>query len=63
MVTKKWGKNARNIFSRNTPIEPAKNVGKKIVAKKCEKIFYIYKNIVTKKGGKTRERIIPETNQ
>jgi len=31
------GKNARNNFSRNTPTERAKNVGKKIVAKKCEK--------------------------
>ena len=54
MVTKNGGKNARNSFSRNTPIERAKNVGKKFVAKKCEKIFYIYKNIVTKIGGEKR---------
>jgi len=39
---KKWGKNARNNFYRNTPIERAKNVGKKIVAKKYEKTFFIF---------------------
>jgi len=32
---------------------PEKNVGKKIVGKKCEKLFYINTNIETKKlGGK-----------
>ena len=45
------GKNARNNFSRNTLIERAENVGKKIVAKKYEKKFYIHTNIVTKKWG------------
>ena len=59
------GKNARNNFSSNKPIEQAKNVVKKIFAKKCEKtFFYIHKNIVTKKlGGKNRETIFPETQQ
>ena len=43
-------KNARNNFSRNTRIVRAKNVGKKIVSKKCENtFFYIHTNIVTKK--------------
>jgi len=42
-----------------------KNVGKKIVGKKGEKIFfYIRKNIVTKNGGKkTRETIFPERRE
>ena len=30
IMTKKWGKNARNNFSRNTRIVRSKNVGKKI---------------------------------
>ena len=38
-------KNAGNNYSRNTPIEPAKNVGKKIVAKYCEKTFFIFTRI------------------
>ena len=33
------GKNAGNIFSRNTRIVRPKNVRKKIVGKKCEKSF------------------------
>jgi len=42
----------------------AKNVERKIVAKKLRKIFfYIHTNIVTKKWGKTRETIFPETHQ
>ena len=40
IVTKKWREqNARNNFSRNTHIVRVKNVGKKIVGKKCEKRF------------------------
>ena len=40
IVTKKWGEqNARNNFSRNTLIVRAKNVGEKIVGKRCEKRF------------------------
>ena len=38
-------KNARNNFSRNTPIVRAKNVRKKIVVKKCEKTFLIFTRI------------------
>ena len=38
-------KNARNNFSRNTPIVRAKNVTKKIVVKKCEKTFFIITRI------------------
>jgi len=57
------GENARNNFSRNKPIERPKNVGKKS-SKKCEKnVFYIHTNMVTKKGGKTRETIFPENQQ
>jgi len=43
--TEKEGKNARNKFSRNTRIVRAKNVGKKIVGKKCEKTIFIYTRI------------------
>jgi len=52
-VTKKWGgKNARNNFSRNTLVVRAKNVGKKIVGKKCEKRFlYSHKYRYQKMGG------------
>ena len=61
---KMGGKNARNNFSINTLIVRAKNVGKKIVGKKCEKpFFYIHTNIVTKKWEKTRETIFPETHE
>jgi len=43
---KKWGeRNARNNFSRNTRIVRSKNVGKKIVGKKCEKAFFIFARI------------------
>jgi len=65
-MTKKWGEQyARNNFSSNTLIVRAKNVGKIIVGKKCEKtFFYIHTNIVTKIwGGKTRETIFPETHE
>jgi len=61
-VQKMGGKNARNNFSRNTLIERAKNVGKKIVAKKCEKTIFIFIRIsLPKNGGKKRETIFPET--
>ena len=63
-VQKKGTKKARNNFSRNTRIVRAKNVGKKIVYKKCEKIFYIHTNIVTKKWVEnTGETIFPETHE
>ena len=59
MVTKEWGKNARNNFSRNTPIERAKNVGKKIVATIAKKIFfYIHEYRDQKKGGKNERKNI-----
>ena len=38
---KMGGITARNNISRNTPIERAKNLGKKIVANNCEKTFFI----------------------
>jgi len=64
IVTKKWGKNARNNFSRNTRICSNKNVRKKIVAKIFEKNFFIHSNIVTKKWWeKMRETIFPETHE
>jgi len=64
-VQKMGGKNARNNFSRNTPIERAKNLGQKNRRKKVRKnVFYSHTNIVTKKwGGKKRETIFPETHQ
>jgi len=44
---------------------PAKNFGKKIVGKKCEKnFFYVQTNIVIKQWWeKTRETIFPETHE
>ena len=46
IVTKKWGEqNARNISSSKTLIVRAKNVGEKIVGKKCEKRFFIFPRI------------------
>ena len=39
-------KNARNNFSRNTHIVRSKNVGKKIVGKKCLSRFYIFTRIL-----------------
>ena len=61
----KWVKNARNKFSRNKPIERTKNVGKKIVAKNCEKKLFLYSHEYRdqKMGGKTRETIYLETQQ
>jgi len=66
IVTKNWGEiNARNNFSRNIRILRTKNVGKKIVAKKCEKRFLYSHEYRDKKvgGKKTRETIFPETNE
>ena len=46
------GKTARNNFSRNTRIVREKNVGKKIVGKKCEKrFFYSHEYRDQKMGG------------
>ena len=62
---KKMGEqNARNNFSRNTLIVRAKNVGEKIVGKKCEKRFFIFTRVSWSKnrGNKTRETIFPETH-
>jgi len=44
------GKNARNHFSRNSPIERAKNVRKKMVAKKLFLYSHVYRD--QKMGGK-----------
>jgi len=50
------GKNARNNLSKNPRIVRSKNVGKKIVGKKGEQTFFIFKRITWPiKGGKTRE--------
>ena len=53
-MTKIWGqKNARNIFSRNTRIERAKNVGKKSSVKSPKKRFlYSHEYRDQKIGGK-----------
>ena len=59
-------KYARNDFSRNTRIVRAKNVGKKIVGKKCEKPFFLYSHEYRDQkiwGKKTRETILPETHE
>ena len=65
IVTKKWGgKNARNNFSRNTRIVRKKNVGKKIVGKKCENVFlYSHEYRDQKMGGKTRETNFAEKRE
>jgi len=42
----------------------AKNVGEKIVGKKCEKSFFIFTRIpCPKNGGEKRETIFPETHE
>jgi len=57
-------KNARNNFSRNTPIEQAKNVGKKSSQKSAKKCFlYLHEYRDQKMGEKTRETIFPVTHQ
>ena len=42
-----------------------KNVGKKIVGKKCEKRFFIFTQNRDQKmgGGETRKTIFPETHE
>ena len=63
-VTKKWGKKARNNFSRNTRIVRAKNVGEKIVGKKREKRFlYSHEYRYQKMGGKNARNNFPETHE
>ena len=58
------GENARNNFSRNTRIVGAKNVGEKIVGKKCEiRFLYSHEYRDQKMGGKKRETIFPETHE
>ena len=57
IVTKKLGgKNARNNFSRNTLIVRAKNVGKKIVGKMCEKRFFYSQEYRDQKIGEQNAR-------
>ena len=58
------GENARNNFSRNKPIQRAKNVGKKLWQKSAKnRFFYSHEYRVQKMGGKTRETIFPVTQQ
>jgi len=57
IVTKIWGKNARNNFSRNTRIVRAKSVAKKIIGKKSEKRFlYLLEYHDQKMAGKKRTK-------
>ena len=64
IVTKKWGGKTREIIFPQTRIVGAKNVGKKIVGKKCEKSFlYSHEHREQKMGEKTREIIFPETHE
>jgi len=59
-----WGKNERNDFSRNILTERAKNVGKKIVGKKCEKGFFIFTQISFQNmGGKNARNNFSETQE
>ena len=55
---KKWGeKNARNNFSGNTRIVPAKNVGKKSSEKSAKNVFlYSHKYRDQKMGGKSAKQ-------
>jgi len=54
---KMMGKNARNNFSRNTPIVPAKKYWEKNRRKILRKnVFYIHTNIVIKKWWKKRAK-------
>ena len=64
VIKKCGGKTPRNNSSRNTLIVRTKNVGKKIVGKKCEKRFFIFTRISWSKnrGNKTRETIFAETH-
>ena len=51
------GKNARNIFSRNTRISQAKNDGKKSSGKSAKtRFFYKHTYIVTKKSEEKNAR-------
>ena len=57
IVTKKWGEqNARNNISINTIIVRAKNVGEKIVGKKCENISLYSHEYRDQKMGEKREK-------
>jgi len=61
---KNGGKNARNIFSRNTRVVRQKNVGKKSSEKSAKKGFlYSQEYRYQKMGEKTRETIFPETHE
>jgi len=56
-------KRAKQFFQKHTN-SAIKKVGKKIVAKKCEKTFFIFPRISWQKmGEKMRETIFPETHQ
>ena len=55
------GKNARKIFSKNTRILRLLNDGKNRLENVRKHVFYKHMNIVKKNGGKTREKIFPET--
>ena len=59
------GKKPRKIFSRNTRIVGAKNIGKKIVSKYAKKRFLQSYECRDKKmgGKKMRETIFPETHE
>ena len=59
------GKNRAKQFLQKRRIVRSKNVGKKIVGKKCEKRFFIFTQISLPKNGgeKQRETIFPETQE
>jgi len=62
----KWGKNARNNFSRSTRIVREKYVGGKNRRKEVRKyFFYFHTNIETKKwgGGKRAKQFIQKINK
>jgi len=65
MVTKEWGERTRETIFPETPIVRVKNVGKKIVAKNCEKKRFLYSHeyLDQQMVEKTRETIFPETHE
>ena len=55
-------KRAKQFFQKHT-YSASKNCRKKSSGKSAKNFFYIHTNIVTQKGGKTRETSFPETHE
>ena len=62
--TKRGGGNlAKQVFQKHTNSASKKCWEKVRLEKGRKHVFYIHTNIVTKKGGKTRETILPATTE